>query len=66
MPCPDNYDAYCRHESEQEKALLKLPECSECGEPIQTEFCYEIDDELFCETCMADHRKCTENYYRED
>jgi hypothetical protein len=66
MHCPDNYDAFCQHEAKQERWLAKLPECSECGEPIQTEFCYEIDGDLYCENCMDCHRICTEKYYRED
>ena len=63
MYCPDNYDAFCRHDAEQERALRKLPECSECGEKIMDEECYEFNGELICPTCLRDyHRKHTEDY----
>lgn len=62
MYCPDNYDAFCRHDAEQEKALAKLPECSECGEPIQEDECYEFNGELICLDCMEEHRMKTENF----
>jgi formylmethanofuran dehydrogenase subunit E len=65
MYCPDNYDAFCHHEAEQEKALSKLPECSECGEKIQEDDCYEFNGELFCNDCMDSHRVNTENYIKE-
>ena len=64
MPIPDNYDAFCCHEASQEAALKKLPKCCECGEPIQTDELYEVNDELVCPQCMEDnHRKWTEDYY---
>ena len=60
---PDNYDMWAAHDAEQERELAKLPVCYECGEPIQTEECYEINDELICPQCMEDnHKKWTENY----
>jgi len=53
----ENWDA------EQQRRLDKLPKCSECGEPIQTEECYEINDELICPDCMeTNHRKWVEDY----
>ena len=52
-----------RYEAEQQKLLEKLPICYECGEPIQTEDCYEINDELICPKCLKDnHRKKVEDY----
>lgn len=63
MPLLDNYDLFCRHEAEQEAALRKLPVCSECGDPIQADELFEINDELICPQCMVDnHRKWTEDY----
>lgn len=41
-----------RWEAEQEKQLAKLPVCDYCDEPIQTDFCYEINDTLICEECL--------------
>lgn len=46
-----------RHIAEQERRLDKLPECSECGEKIQDEYCFEINDEYICEHCMDENHK---------
>ena len=52
-----------RHEAEQQAELDKLPVCYECGEPIQDEECFEINDELICPECLKDnHRKKVEDY----
>ena len=54
---------FLRHDAEQAKELKKLPVCYECEEPIQDEFCYEINDELVCEKCLKAHyRKHTDDY----
>lgn len=53
---------FMAHDAEQERKLEQLPRCSECDEPIQDDFCYEINDELVCENCMEmNHKKLTEN-----
>ena len=63
MYVPDNMDAYNEYSSRQECFISKLPKCSECGERIQSEHCYEINDELICPTCMNDnHRVFTDDY----
>ena len=55
-----DYDRYC---NEQQKELDKLPECSECGEKIQSDECYEFNDELICPDCLKEyHRKHTEDF----
>lgn len=60
---PDNYDLWERHEEEREAEAVLLPECSVCGEKIQDEFCYEINDELICELCMnGEFRKLTTDF----
>ena len=65
MRVPDINDELRLHEAEQEAYLESLPKCFNCGEPIQEEYCYEIDDELYCEECMKDEfRVCTANYER--
>lgn len=56
MRIPDNYDAWCRHEDEDNRKLVKLPCCAWCGERIQDSFCYEIDGDKVCEECIADCR----------
>lgn len=59
---PDYNDLLNDYEAEQEKELSKLPECSNCGEKIQTEKCYEINDELICLDCIKEFERWTENY----
>lgn len=59
----DNYDRWEAHDAEQERKLQKLPICSECDERIQSEHCYEINDELICPDCMEkNHRKWVDDY----
>lgn len=56
-------DDFSRWEAQREKQLAKLPKCYECGEPIQDDECYEINDELICPKCLEDnHRKFTDDY----
>ena len=59
----DPLNDFANWDAEQQRRLDKLPKCSECGEPIQTEECYEINDELICPDCMeTNHRKWVEDY----
>ena len=52
-----------RYDAEQQKKLDRLPKCSECGEPIQDEFCFEVNDELVCDECMHNnHRKSVDDF----
>lgn len=61
MYCPDNYDAFRRHDAEQEAMLERLPICTYCGESITGDYAYEIGDDLICEDCLKDnHRKTVE------
>lgn len=55
MYIPDNYDQFEIHNAEQERRLDKLPRCSECDEPIQDDYLYEINGEYICESCMKDN-----------
>lgn len=51
------------HDREQARQMARLPRCSECGEPIQEEVCYEFNDELICEDCVRRyHRKYVDDY----
>lgn len=60
---PDNYDAWSKKEREEYLELSKLPLCAECGEPIQDDYCYELENGLICEDCMENnHRVNTEDY----
>lgn len=57
MYVPDNFDAYDAYEKEQERWLAKRPKCAWCGEPIQEECAYRINDEWVCEQCIDDRRE---------
>lgn len=57
MSVPDNYDLWERHDEEQERRLESLPECAECGEPIQQEFAVCIHGDWYCDCCIKDFRK---------
>ena len=49
-----------RWDREQANAIKLLPRCCECDEAIQDEYCFEINGETICETCMREnHRKYT-------
>ena len=49
--------------AEQEAELNRLPRCSECDEPIQSEICFEFNDELICPDCLSrNHRKWVDDY----
>lgn len=56
MNCPDNYDAFVRHEAEQEKELNRLPRCCQCDHPIQQEDAVYINGEYICDECLEDLR----------
>ena len=59
----DNYSQWERHDAEMERQLARLPVCSECGEPIQDERCYNFDGELICQSCLENyHEVNTEDY----
>jgi len=41
-----------RHFRDLEMWLESRPECCECGEPIQEDYAYRLDEGLMCEECM--------------
>lgn len=53
-----------RWDAEQERELERLPICCECGNRIEDDFCYEINDEIICEACMEQYRKFTSDFMR--
>lgn len=52
-PCAD----FLRHDAEQQAWLDKLPKCSECGQPIQDDEAYYINDEWICQECLNNNYK---------
>lgn len=52
-----------RWDAEQCKQEEQLPECSECGNKICEDFCYEIEGEPICDECLYNnHRKSIEHF----
>lgn len=52
-----------RWDDEQQRRLEKLPQCSHCGEYIQEDHYYLINDEIFCSDCLDNEfRKEVEDY----
>ena len=52
-----------RHYAEQDRQLEKRPVCSECGEPVQHDFFFLINDEVICPDCLvSNYRKEVEDY----
>lgn len=52
-----------RWDADQQERLEKLPVCTVCGKRIQDDYCYEINDEIFCTDCLDDEfRRETEDY----
>lgn len=44
------------YQDELEKTRQALPVCSDCGEPLDEEFCYEtFDGDLMCESCFDEY-----------
>ncbi len=54
---------YERHCKAQENALARLPECSRCGEYIQDEYAYYINDEWVCEECIDEFKRYVDVEY---
>lgn len=64
MVIPDNYDFWKAHDREQTRQLERLPVCADCGEHIQDDHYYLINDEAICPDCLeSGYRKETEDYF---
>lgn len=54
---------YNRYEADQEEQLDKLPKCDICGEPIQDDYYYNLNGDIFCKECLdGNFRRNTEDY----
>lgn len=52
-----------RYDAEQQRRMDKLPVCADCGEPVQADHFYLINDEVICPDCLeAGYRKAVEDY----
>lgn len=54
MRIPDNYDFFEMHEAENDRWLRKRPVCAECGEHIQDDHAYRMDQGLLCPQCFEE------------
>lgn len=60
---PDYNDFVSSYMDEQDRKEAKRPICYECGEHIQGDDCFEINDCLICPDCLDNnHRKAVEDY----
>ena len=49
--------------ADQDRELEKLPICANCGNPIQDDYFYLINDKPICSNCLeSNYRKDTEDY----
>ena len=44
-----------RYDREQQKRPKELPVCCYCNDPIEDDFCYEINGDYYCEDCLDMH-----------
>lgn len=58
----DIYDQWLRYDDEKEQRLAERPICAECGEHIQDETAFYINDEWVCENCMDTYRRTVKDY----
>lgn len=52
-------------EDDMDKDLWRYPICAMCEEPIRTEHCYELYNDLICEDCIEKAKDFTENHMKE-
>lgn len=64
----DNFEAFDRHNADmgrkEKKWIKSLPICPWCNEPIRSDNCYIIGDDVICEDCIEGVRDYTENHMR--
>lgn len=54
---------FAAHDDEQQEWEKKLPVCTDCGEPIQDDHYFLINDEPICTECLvSNYRKETSDY----
>ena len=59
----DNLDLFDRRDRELLRWLKSRPICVDCGEPIQSEYLFDINGEPICPEClMSNYRRETEDY----
>ena len=53
---------YDRYDTECQKQLNKLPKCADCGEPIQDDHYYWINNEPICPDCLESGYRVENDY----
>ena len=59
---PDNIDLFNQYDAERQRDIDRLPVCEYCEQPIQDEYCYDIEGTIICEECLKENfRKSVES-----
>ena len=53
-------DDFNKRQIEYYEWISTLPKCSDCGEPIEDEYYYEVDGKIYCDRCIESKRKYLE------
>lgn len=61
----DVYDLWAAQDIKKEQWRARLPQCECCGEHIQGEYLFEINDSYYCEDCVKQQFR-KENTFLED
>lgn len=60
----DNYSQWEAKTRREEQWLEKRPVCFYCGEPVQEDHYFDINDEVVCQDCLDAHfRKDIDEYF---
>jgi hypothetical protein len=60
----DDFDYLDRRQAERE---ARLPQCEKCGNPIDDDIYFEVENEILCEECMHDrYARSTEDFIRDN
>lgn len=52
------------HDAKKQKELERLPICADCGERVQDDHYYLINDEVICPDCLeANYRKDVQDWF---
>ena len=53
---------FARWDAEQNRRLRRLPRCADCGEFVQEDSYFLINDEVICIACLEHYRKLVGDY----
>ena len=55
-----------RHLREEALRERLAPVCKDCGQPIMSEFYYDVGGDYYCEDCMSDRARSVDDYSEEE